>query len=506
MNITKKTFFVFLLVFTIFACHSAYPVTVDVTDISNRAYFPAVLSEINNAKQEIDVAMYAMYVRYDEPDDPAYRLVEALISAQGRGVKVTVYLDKSAVKGDGDEGATSSANDAAYKMLKDAGIAVYFIKPEFKLHAKLIVIDNETVIEGSSNWTQKAIDDNFESDTLTRGKEFARGKLGFFTALAGNTVTPVVPDPAAIEKVKVRNSFLENTKLAPQMVRVGSEHAFQLYLWLLRREYEAAKSAAGAGEWQSLDYVEAAQYLGIKVEKINSNYRNHVRDTLDPLKNEYKLIDYRPDNNGNLQIRLLDYDDPAKGYVAPESGYFNLPLAYWEYGLDKELRLREKFAYLVSIYEQEIARPRPWWRRSLLGLEKKYHINWQEFCYGLRELERQDLIEVHYSRTKGKNYSERDPNHYRVKELIAPKVKERMWQELETAEGREMVKAARQLAMVLNQENNIQTAKDFIRLIKQYKLENVQEAVRRIADYTPDNPRKNIGYIVGVLKQMEKER
>jgi len=139
-------------------------------------------------------------------------------------------------------------------------------------------------------------------------------------------------------------------------------------------------------------------------------------------------------------------------------------------------------------------------------LEKKYHVSSANFCHGLRELERLDLIEVRYSRTKGKNYSERDPSQYRVKELIAPKVKERMWQELETAEGREMVKAARQLAMVLNQENNIQTAKDFIRLIKQYKLENVQEAVRRIADYTPDNPRKNIGYIVGVLKQMEKER
>jgi len=489
----------------LFAGLPAYPVTVDSTDISNRAYYPAVLNEINNAKQEIDVAMYAMYVRYAEPDNPAYKLVAALIDAHARGAKVTVYLDKSSINGDG-EGATSSANDAAYKMLQDAGITVYFVKPEFKLHAKLIVVDRETVIEGSSNWTQKAIDDNFESDTLTRGEDFARQKIEFFTALTGNVVAPVAPDPAIVEKVKIRNSFLENTKLAPQMVRVGSEHAFQLYLWLLRREYEAAKSAAGSGEWHDLGYVEAAQYLGIKVDTVTSNYRNHVRDTLDPLKNEYKLIDYRPDNSGNLQVRLLDYDDPAKGYTPPTSGYFNLPLAYWEYGLDKQLRLREKFSYLVSIYEQETARPRLWWRRSLIGLEQKYHINWQEFCDGLRELERQDLIEVHYSRTKGKNYSERDPNEYRVKELIAPKVKEQMWQELGAAEGVEMVKAARQLAVVLNQENNIQTAKDFIRLIKQYTLENVEEAVRRIADYTPDNPRKNIGYIVGVLKQMAKEK
>jgi len=71
----------------------AYSVSVDVVDISNRSYAPVVLSELNNAKQTIDVAMYSMYLHSDDPANPVQSLVNALAAAQKRGVKVTVFLD-----------------------------------------------------------------------------------------------------------------------------------------------------------------------------------------------------------------------------------------------------------------------------------------------------------------------------------------------------------------------------------------------------------------------------
>ena len=89
----------FLCLCVLFFVSPAYSIAPVVTSIDNRAYGNAVLQAIDNAKDSVYVAMYAMYVRYDEPDNPAYKLVEALIAAHGLGVKVTVYLDKSTIAG-----------------------------------------------------------------------------------------------------------------------------------------------------------------------------------------------------------------------------------------------------------------------------------------------------------------------------------------------------------------------------------------------------------------------
>jgi len=55
------TITVLLFVFVLLFVKPTYAISVDVTDISNRAYYDATFTELNNAKQEIDVAMYALY-------------------------------------------------------------------------------------------------------------------------------------------------------------------------------------------------------------------------------------------------------------------------------------------------------------------------------------------------------------------------------------------------------------------------------------------------------------
>lgn len=202
----------------------------------------------------------------------------------------------------------------------------------------------------------------------------------------------------------------------------------------------------------------------------------------------------------------MDYEDPARDYSAPQAGYFNAAIAYWEYGLDRQLMLREKFAYLAAIYEQEIAGPKLWWRKSMKGLSEKYHIDAWTLNYGLRQLKKLDLLEVRHSRVEaGKDYSEREPNEYRLKELISSDEKERMWKETEKRFGAEAVKTAREFAGMIDEANNPQAAKDFIRLIKRYQLEDVREATAEVARFGADNPLRNIGYIVGVLNKMAQE-
>jgi len=389
-------------------CAQARAASVEAVDISGRSYAESVVQELNAAREEIYVAMYSMYLRYGEENSLVYKLVDALIAARRRGVFVRVYLDKSPVIGN-DIRHLNKGNDIAYKMLKDAGAAVSFIQPALKLHEKLIVIDGETVIDGSTNWTEKALLENAESAEILRGKDFAKLKLARIGELEKYAAAPEVSPRALLDKVRVRNSFLEEDRFAPMMVTVGDRYAFDLYLLLLREFKEKGRASI------SIDYVKTAGQLGIKVETKHSSYRRYIRWAAHKLKTRYGLIDYTIDKSGALEVLLLDYAQASKDYSMPESGYFNLPIAYWEYGLDRQLLLRAKFAYMAATYEQEIARPRLWWRRGLKGLSEKYHIDESTMDYGLRQLKKLDLIEVKHSRIKpGQDYKDRKPNEYRL--------------------------------------------------------------------------------------------
>jgi len=472
-------------------CAEARAVGVDATDISGRSYGQAVLQEINGARQEIYAAMFAMYVRYGEADNPAYELVDALVKARERGVYVRVYLNF-------DKG-----NDAAYRMLREAGAEVYFIKRALRMHSKLVVIDGVTVVDGSTNWTQKALWENVESAQVLKGVDFARVKLD----LMGELEKCVAPAPKPrkrelLEKVRIRNVFLEDKRFGPRMVTDGDGHSFDMYLYLLR-EFKRGRKAN-----IRIDYVAAAGDLGIVVETVHSSYRSDIRRFVQTLKEKYGLVDYCIDEKGNLDVRLLDYDDAGKEYVTPKQGYFNVPLAFWVYDLDRELMLREKFAYLVAIYEQEIAAPRLWWQKGLKGLSIKYDIDESTFAWGLRELKKLDLIEVRHSRVNvagGEKYEDREPNEYRLKELVVPAEKAAMWRDLERREGVEAVRQAREFAKMIDEGNSVQAAKDFVRIVREYGHENVREAVGEVAKLQADNPVRNIGYVVGVLKRMRGE-
>ena len=167
---------IIVILFAIFILFAprVWAVSVDAVDISNRKYYDAVIQELNTAQDSIYAAMYSMYLR-DNADSATYKLITALCEAHKRGVAVKVYLDAN--KGN------AKGNLAAYEMLKKAGVAVYFIDPKIKMHAKVILIDNSVVVTGSANWTETAVSLNTEHNVILRSKEFAQGQLAFFKEL-----------------------------------------------------------------------------------------------------------------------------------------------------------------------------------------------------------------------------------------------------------------------------------------------------------------------------------
>lgn len=59
---------------------------------------------------------------------------------------------------------------------------------------------------------------------------------------------------------------------------------------------------------------------------------------------------------------------------------------------------------------------------------------------------------------------------------------------------------------MIDEGNNAQAVRDFIRLINKYGQENVREAAGVVSRMEADNPLRSINYIVGVLRRMEREK
>lgn len=67
----------------------------EVTDISGAKYFPALKEALAKAEKSIDMVMYQVSLRPYDKTSQVYSLVEDLINAHKRGVKVKVILDQN---------------------------------------------------------------------------------------------------------------------------------------------------------------------------------------------------------------------------------------------------------------------------------------------------------------------------------------------------------------------------------------------------------------------------
>jgi cardiolipin synthase len=99
-----------------------------------------IVDAINAAQKSIKVKMFV----FSDPD-----LINAIIAAQARGVKVQVMLNPARRSGEED-------NEETRKRLESAGIEVKDSNPAFGLtHEKSMVIDDQLAFIKSLNWATK---------------------------------------------------------------------------------------------------------------------------------------------------------------------------------------------------------------------------------------------------------------------------------------------------------------------------------------------------------------
>lgn len=104
----------------------------------------AITNALCNARKSILVQAYSF---------TSAPIAKAVVDAHRRGVKVTVILDKS----------QRSEKYSSADFLKHAGVATYIDARHGIAHNKVMVIDGQTVLTGSFNFTKAAEEKNAEN-------------------------------------------------------------------------------------------------------------------------------------------------------------------------------------------------------------------------------------------------------------------------------------------------------------------------------------------------------
>ena len=118
----------------------------------------AIVKALGEAKQTVYVQAYSF---------TSAPIAKALVDAHKRGVQVKVVLDKSQ-----RTEKYSSADFVAH-----AGIPVQIDAKHAIAHNKIMIIDEETVVTGSFNFTKAAEEKNAENLLIIHGKELAKQYL-----------------------------------------------------------------------------------------------------------------------------------------------------------------------------------------------------------------------------------------------------------------------------------------------------------------------------------------
>jgi phosphatidylserine/phosphatidylglycerophosphate/cardiolipin synthase-like enzyme len=114
----------------------------------------AIVAALDAAKNSILVQAYSF---------TSAPISKALVNAHQRGVKIAVILDQSHRTGE------YSAAD----FVQHAGIPTYIDAEHAIAHNKIIVIDDQTVITGSFNFTKQAEERNAENLLVIHSREIA---------------------------------------------------------------------------------------------------------------------------------------------------------------------------------------------------------------------------------------------------------------------------------------------------------------------------------------------
>lgn len=261
----KKFVMAFIVVVVLLSANRAGSIeNVKYKAVFNDEYSGALIGMIDGAEKTIT----ACHFNYVSRGPIGKKIMDALIAAAKRGVKVTFFFE-------GDKKGVGEANKKTAKILEANGIRVVMDSEEKITHAKMVVVDSKYVLAGSTNLTDNSMRNNNESNLFVASPLAAGTLEGYVDGLiAGDTNDVSLDSGFGSDEVKVitDRKFFENAlemlKTAKSEIRVAT----YLFSWPDRHpEYNVS---------QLFQELIEAQKRGVKVkiilERSSKDFNKHI--------------------------------------------------------------------------------------------------------------------------------------------------------------------------------------------------------------------------------------
>jgi phosphatidylserine/phosphatidylglycerophosphate/cardiolipin synthase-like enzyme len=136
------------------------PYLIPIPEVAGTTNYVRVLTQLlASAQRSVHVVMYRASHYPGYPGSLSNVILQGVIDAAGRGLDVRIVLDDCAFFPDSAE-----ANLEAALFLHLHGVDVRLDDPSVTTHAKLVIVDEESVLVGSTNWNYYSLEKDNEVD------------------------------------------------------------------------------------------------------------------------------------------------------------------------------------------------------------------------------------------------------------------------------------------------------------------------------------------------------
>ncbi|MFH0860602.1 MAG: phospholipase D-like domain-containing protein [Candidatus Altiarchaeota archaeon] len=143
----------------------------EIIPVSDRGYFQQAIEVLEGAQESIHIVTFELKYYPNYPDSSQNRIIEALIDAKKRGVDVRIVVDDY------------SKENNAFGILEENGVEVRMDPDDVTTHAKLIIVDGETVMIGSTNFSYYGLEKNNEANLIVKSRKAADYYEAYFERL-----------------------------------------------------------------------------------------------------------------------------------------------------------------------------------------------------------------------------------------------------------------------------------------------------------------------------------
>jgi hypothetical protein len=221
-------------------------------------------------------------------------------------------------------------------------------------------------------------------------------------------------------------------------------------------------------------------------------YRRQINKVLVKLQDRYRLVEIKTGfaRDARIQVAKIPGETIA---VSPK---------YWDFGWPRRLDFPGKVMYLLNMHYSAKSLFGPQWSLSAQTVADRHGLKRDFVESGTTSLRRANLVDVAYDSLPKQPDGQRHPNIYTPLALYDPGLLDKKWKELEGNYGKEKTGRGRRLASLVYKDCDAGAVEKFMLLEEKYGRDRMDVAAKIIGLKAPDNPKRTVGYFVGIVETL----